>query len=136
MEKKVKIALCVVTIILITLIAFVGVYTKNDINYTNKLPDYELARDLDKKRVTSFEIKEGTEDSKKTEENYKMVKKVLDGRLDDMRIKDCLVRVDETNGNVIIELPEDLETDKTLQFVNGKGDFSITDSEDRYSFIR
>lgn len=63
-------------------------------------------------------------------DNYKKVREILNGRLEGLGIEDYLVRVDETNGNVIVELKEELSTDRVLQYLLSKGDFEITDTDD------
>ncbi len=64
MEKKLKIILCVVLTILIALVAFLGVYSKDEagILYKSKLPDYVLSSDFKNKRVSSFIIDDSTEE--------------------------------------------------------------------------
>ena len=62
MEKKLKIILCIVVIILIALIAFVGVYSKDGLIYKNNLPSYKLSSEFTGKRVTTFKVSDETEE--------------------------------------------------------------------------
>lgn len=62
MEKKLKIVLCGLTILLIAVISFIGVYNKNGVTYKNVLPDYLLSSEFTGKRITSFKIDDGTEE--------------------------------------------------------------------------
>ena len=62
MERKLKIALIVLIILLIGLIAFAGVYSKGVFSYESALPDYILSSELTGKRVTYFKIDDGTEE--------------------------------------------------------------------------
>lgn len=58
MEKKLKIILCTLLIVLIALIGFAGVYVKDVVIFKNKLPDYSLAPEFGEKRITSLKISE------------------------------------------------------------------------------
>lgn len=161
MERKLKIILCTLVIVLITLIAFAGVYVKDVVIFKSKLPEYSLAPEFGEKRITSLKIseeeneviydKEGKivdvipeganeEDYEKKKEkvnkedaykveNYKTVKKVIEGRLENQGVEDYKVRVDENTGKATIELPDDLKTDTLIQYMLLKGDFSIKDSK-------
>ena len=161
MERKLKIILCTLLIILIALIAFAGVYVKDGVIFKSKLPDYSLSPEFGEKRITSFKISDAEEEviydkdgnivetipeganeedyTKKNEkvnkedaytvENYKTVKKVMEGRLENQGVEDYKVRVDENTGKVALELPDNLNTETLLQYMLLKGDFSIKDSE-------
>lgn len=54
MEKKLKIILAVVVTILMALVSFVGVYTKDGVVFKSKLPDYKISSNFKNKRITSF----------------------------------------------------------------------------------
>lgn len=62
MERKLKIILCIVVIILITLISFLGVYTKDAVLFKNNLPELMLSSDFENKRISSFITDDGTKD--------------------------------------------------------------------------
>lgn len=65
--KKVKILTIVLAIILVTLIAFGGIYLPTQNRMENKVKDYELGRELDSQRVIELKIKENSTDN--SEEN-------------------------------------------------------------------
>lgn len=67
----------------------------------------------------------------RTVENYRKVKEVFDNRFKDLGINYYNVRVDEVSGDLILEQDESIQTDETLQYLQGKGDFSISDSESK-----
>ena len=166
MERKLKIILCIAIVILIALISFLGVYVKDTVVFKKQLPDYEIASDFGEKRITSFvfntketmydkngnvveSIPEGANESdyrKETEnvnseenlnaDNYKKAKEIFDGRLKSLNAEDYKVRVDESTGNITVELEEGLNTDTLIQYLTCMGDFSITDAVDRNSIIR
>ncbi len=161
-ERKLKIVLCVLLIVLITLIAFAGVYSKDTVIFKERLPKYALASEFEEKRIVSFKLseeereiiydKDGKEvDSipeganeeeytKKKEkvnleeainaENFKKAKEIFTARLEAAGVEDYKVRLDETNGNITVEFPNELKTDTWIQYLQCKGDFSITDSKD------
>lgn len=162
MEKKLKIILCVALVILIILVGFVGVYTKDGINYKNRIPNFSFGSEFNGKRITTFAISEETEeiiydkdgnevssipeganeeeyrketkkinlDEALTVENYEKVKKIFEGRLNRLGVKDYIVRLDKDNGRVVVELEEGLNTDITIQYLLLKGDFALRDSKD------
>lgn len=61
MERKLKIILWITIIILIALVSFAGVYIKDAGIFKNQLPNYLLASEFEGKRMTSFILEEGTE---------------------------------------------------------------------------
>lgn len=63
--KKVKILTIVLAIILVTLIAFGGIYLPTQNRMENKVKDYELGRELDSQRVIELKIKETSTDNSK-----------------------------------------------------------------------
>ena len=62
MEKKLKITLGILVSILIAIIAFAGIYSKDTITYENVLPGYKMASELSGKRVTTFEADKSSEE--------------------------------------------------------------------------
>ena len=54
--RKVKITTIILAIILITLVAFGGVYIKTQNRMENKVKNYELGRELSGSRVVSLKI--------------------------------------------------------------------------------
>lgn len=162
MEKKLKIILCVALIILISLVGFVGIYTKEGIEFKNHLPDFLMSSEFNGKRITNLKVSDATEeviydkdgkevssipeganeeeykretkkinsDESLTVENYRKAKKVLEKRLDNLGVKDYLVRLDENSGEIVVELEEGLNTDEIIQDLLYKGSFEIRDSKE------
>ena len=162
MKKKLKIALCILIIVLISVIAFIGVYAKALVSYESQLPEYVLGTELTGKRISYFKLSDETEekiydkdgnevesipedaneedytrenvkvnpDEKLTEENYNKVKEIFEGRLKEMGVEEYTVRLNHQTGEVVVELEENTNTDKFIQYLQYKGDFSMTDSED------
>jgi len=63
------------------------------------------------------------------EENYKNVKEIIENRLKEMQVKDYIIRQDKTNGTIILELPEDSNTDRVVGQLSLQGKFEIVDNE-------
>lgn len=158
--KGMKITLIILTIILLSLISFIGIYVQDKGEIKNIMPEYILSRELKGYRrielKVSDEIKEtinydeegnvipeeATEvtvhrvEQKKvneneilTEENYKNVKEIIEKRLNTMQVKDYIIRQDKTNGTIILELPEDSNTDRVVGQLSLQGKFEIVDNE-------
>lgn len=177
MEKKLKIVLIALIVVLLTLISFVGIYTKKSNVYKNIIKDYLFSSNLKGNRVVELgvdtstkEVKydeegnivndtetsdnenetntengdtENTEETKYTtvdepvnpqeklvEENYKTVKKIIQKRLDTLNVSDYKVKLNKSNGKMIIEIPEDSMADEVVSYLDSIGSFEITDSED------
>lgn len=159
MERKLKIILCIAVVILIAVISFVGVYIKDTVLFKNKVPDYNLSSDFGEKRITGFifntketiydkdgnkvdSIPEGANeaDYRKEKENanseevlntnnYKKVKEIFEGRLKTLNVEDYKIRMDENTGDITVELAENENTDKIIQYLSCTGDFSLKDAE-------
>ena len=81
--KKIKITTIILAIILVTLVAFGGVYIKTQNRMENKVKDYTLGRELNGGRMVEIKVTAVSEKSKnKTEdltiENYETVKKTIE----------------------------------------------------------
>lgn len=64
-----------------------------------------------------------------TIENYKKVKEVIQNRLEEQNIEEYSVSVNDTNGEILIQIPEKIDTDKIVSNLNSVGKFQIIDSE-------
>ena len=135
--KKVKITSIILAIVLVTLIAFAGIYVKNQNRMENKVKDYALSKELEGKRIIDLKVKEaedtateqttenteenkeeGTETAKDTTEeteeakqerinNYQTVKKTVEKRLKELKAQDYNVALNEEDGKIRVELAED-----------------------------
>ncbi len=155
-EQKLKIAFIILLIILISLISFGGIYLQDAKFVSNKIPKYNLGRDLTGSRNAGFKIstnkntviydkdgkvveKEGEGTTKKeepvnpenmlTKENYLICKDIIEKRLKEMRVSDYSIRFDEETGKAIISIPENIDTDTVLQYAAIKGVFQAVDDE-------
>lgn len=107
MEKKLKIVLCILIILLIAIVSFVGVYSKGTISYESDLPEYLLSSELTNKRVTYFQV-----DTSTTEEI-----------------------IYDADGNEVDEIPEDAdESEYTTETVSINDEENFT--TDNYKKVK
>ena len=107
--RRIKITTIILAIILVTLVAFTGVYVKTQNRMENKVKDYTLGRELSGERVVEVRVV-STEDSKPnpedlTVENYETVKKTIEERLKNFGEKDYTISLNQENGTIVLELP-------------------------------
>lgn len=68
-------------------------------------------------------------DDAKTHENYDLTKQIIKSRLEKLGVKDYVIRLDEENGKIILELPEDDNTDNVINVITTVGKFEIVDAD-------
>lgn len=76
--------------------------------------------------------KEGIPNNKeeiKNAENYRASQKVIEKRLKKLGIDNYIIKLDEQTGDMIIELPENDQTDSAISNISETGKFEIIDSE-------
>ncbi len=163
--KKVKILTITLLIAVITMVAFIGVYTKVQNRMENQVKDYDLAMDLKGSRNIRLKISTGNktiikdaegkevEDSTsltdeqitekgytkeeipynseeaKTVENYVASQKILEKRLEKLGVSNYIIKLDDTTGDIIIELTENDRTDNVISNLYTTGKFEIVDSQ-------
>lgn len=64
-----------------------------------------------------------------TKENYEKAKKILENRFKEQGIEEYEISVNEENGEILIKIPENKNTDKEVSNLNTVGKFEIIDSE-------
>ena len=154
MNRRLKIALIILLIILISIISFVGLFIQNTKFMENILPEYQLGMDLRGHRAITIEVsdetttkyydEQGNEVDKEVENgsskevpinsedvltlnNYKSTKKIIEKRLADVGVSEYLIRLNENNGTITVQLPEDSITDLASQFLYTRGVFTLED---------
>ena len=163
--KKLKLLTIILGIILITMVAFWGVYVQVQNRMEDKVKDYSYAMDLkgarnirltvddttetvikdaegkevsDAENLTDEELTEKgyvKEEVKKNsdevldEENYKKSKTIIEKRLQKLGVDNYIVSLDEISGDILIEIPENNNTDSVVSNVGTTGKFEIIDSE-------
>lgn len=151
--KKVKIFTIILAIILITMIAFGGIYVQKQNRMENKVKDYELGRELKSQRVVELKIKEVENDSTNSEEekketaettesseknveelnesDFENAKKVMEKRLQSLGATDYTISLNKEDGTVRVELPENNNTDMYIYYLYASQKITIKDEEDK-----
>lgn len=80
-----------------------------------------------KEGYTKEDRKINTEEVK-TEENYKTAKRIMQNRLKNMGVSEYKVRLNHNSGEMIVEVPEDSNTDEVISNLTYLGKFEIKDS--------
>ena len=149
-ENSLKIILAVLTIVLICLVSFGGIYVKDKNTMKNILPDYVLGMDLKNTKIVKLDVATDSEDvaseeviseedtqetaettennsteNVNTKENYKKSKKIIEQRIKLAGIEQYSVRLDEGSGSIVIELPESVD-ENNLEEIWAEGKFEIT----------
>ncbi len=158
-NKTLKLALIILTIILLSIISFAGVYLLDKGRMINKVNNYWLGMDLEGSRrielavntskqtikydkdgkeiastdttteVAREEEKEINTQEVLTSDNYKLTKTVLEKRLNKMGINDYEIRLNEANGNITLNIPENDDTDVTVAQIAYQGKFEVIDND-------
>lgn len=163
--KKIKILTIILAVILISLIAFFGVYSQVQNRMEDQVKNYSYAMDLkgtrnirlkvNKETQTIIKDSDGNEvedtgeltdeqitengytkeetpynkDEILTVENYKKSKEIIEKRLKKLNVDNYIIKLDESTGDIIIELTENDNTDKVVSNLNTTGKFEIIDAE-------
>ena len=158
-NKKLKLTLIILLIVLVSMLSFGGIYVQNKGLIENKMPEYLLARDLkgyrkvelkvsdDIKKVSydaegkkidahdttteavrTEEVKVNSDESL-TKENYEISKKVIEKRLDNMGVKDYEIRQNLEDGKIVLELPENDDTDRVVGNIYLQGKIEVVDND-------
>ena len=154
--KKVKILTIVLAIILVTLIAFGGIYVQTQNRMENKVKDYELGRELKSQRVVEIKIKEDSAESSSdnskensseemkntdsseekteselTEKDYENAKKIMEKRLQSLGAQDYTISLNKENGTVRVELPENDNVDMYIYYLYASQKITIKDTDSK-----
>ena len=124
--KILKTILIVLIIVLISMISFGGIFAKNKGSIENQIPEYLLAKDL--KGYRRVEIKVSSEEEK-SEEDYKLSKEIIEKRLEKMNMTDYEIRQNLEDGSLVLELPENDDTDRVIGNIILQGKFEIQDND-------
>lgn len=127
--RVIKISTIILSIILISMVSFFGIYTQNKGQISNKVKDYNYAMDIKGARTIELELNDKISDELKTEKNYIKVKSIIEKRLKSIGVQNYNISLDETTGKVIIQIPEDDITDYAVSTSSTVGNFKIIDSE-------
>lgn len=95
----------------------------NEVKDADNLTDEELQE----KGYVKEEVP--SDNGEKTLENYKKVKEIIEKRLKRAKVEDYIIRLNEENGDIIIQIPEDDNTDSVVANIYTVGKFEIVDKD-------
>ena len=131
--KNVKIITIILAIILVTLVAFGGVYIKTQNRMENKIAEYSLGRELNGGRIVELKIStaEGSKPSEedKTVENYEIAKKTVEQRLKNFGAQDYTISLNKEDGTIRVELPENVDTDSYVALLTTSVEVEIKEKD-------
>lgn len=158
-NKILKITLITLVVILLSIISFVGIYVKDKGRMVNVIKDYNLGMDLEGSRridinvntskekinydesgkviastdtttkVASSEEKAKNDESVLVKENYRKTKTIIEKRLKTMGLSAYEIRLNEENGNIVLNIPENDNTDIIVSQIASQGKFEIVDKD-------
>ena len=127
--KKIKIITISLLIVLVSMIGFFGIYKQNKNQMSNVVKDYTYAMDLNGARTIKLTLNSDNSDEVKTEENYKTAKEIIEKRLKKLGVEEYKVNLNNENGEITVQIPENLNTDTIVSNLTTVGKFEILDSE-------
>ena len=127
--KTVKILTIIFLIVLVSMIGFFGIYKQNKNQVSNIMKDYSYAMDIKGSRTLKLALNSENGDDVKTEENYKTAKNVIEKRLKKLGVEEYKISLNEQNGEMIVQIPENTNTDTIVSNLTTVGKFEILDSE-------
>ena len=107
--------------------------TKTDNNTTEEATTSEDQNTTDENNTntsTDGQTNEtNTEENIKTAENFEKSKVILEKRLKYAKVEDYTIRLNQENGTLEMDLPDNTKTDQMLQYLSLQGKFTITDTD-------
>lgn len=158
-NKILKTTLITLVVILLSIVSFVGIYVKDKGRMVNVIKDYNLGMDLEGSRrlelnvdtskekinydetgkviastdtttkVASSEEKAKNDESVLIKENYKQTKNIIEKRLKTMGLPAYEIRLNEENGNIVLNIPENDSTDTIVAQIASQGKFEVVDKD-------
>lgn len=64
-----------------------------------------------------------------TVDNYKKTKEIIEKRIKNLKINEYNLKVNNQTGNIVIELPQNADTDKNYSMLISEGKFEIVDNQ-------
>lgn len=125
--KKVKIATIILTVILISLVSFVGVYIQTQNRMENQVKGYKLGMNLFGYRQIRLEPVKKDGDAEITDEDVNKTKEIIQTRLEKLGAGEYLIRA--SKDSIVIELKEDNKTNMLVSNVTEQGKFEILDKK-------
>ena len=162
--KKIKLLTIILGIVLVTMVAFFGVYVSVQNRMEDKVKDYSYAMDLKGGRNIRLTVDTSTDTKIKdangnevtdadglsdeelaekgytkeetavnsqdvlNEDNYKKSKEIIEKRLKSLGVDNYVTKLDEETGDILVEIPENDNTDSVVSNLGTTGKFEIVDS--------
>lgn len=127
--KTIKILTIILLIVLVSMIGFFGIYKQNKNQMSNVVKDYSYAMDIGGTRTIKLKVDAKTAEETKTEENYNKAKEIIEKRLKTLEIAEYNISLNTKTGEMIIEIPENSNTDTIVSNIISVGKFEIIDSK-------
>ena len=134
--KNVKITTIILAIILVVLVSFAGVYVKTQNRMEDKVKEYSFGRELDGERLIELKISDGSEEGSTapnpedlTVENYEIVKKTIEKRLESLGAEDYTISLNKEDGTIRVELPEESKTDDFAYYLITSGKVQLKEKD-------
>ena len=101
-------------------------------NEITKDKDGKIVKASDKKENENYttEEKPVNSDDVKNLDNYNASKSIIEKRLNKLGVNNYIIKLEEETGKIIVELPENDNTDHIVSNIGETGKFQIVDSED------
>lgn len=158
-NKVLRTSLIVMVIVLLVLVSFIGIYVKDKAMMKNIVKEYQLGMNLGGSRQIELNVNTSTktikydaegkeiastdttteaatteekkinEEDVLTTENYKQVRSILEKRLKKMGLAEYEIRQNTEDGKLVINIPENDETDNIVAQLQYQGKFEITDND-------
>ena len=127
--KTIKIITIILAIILITMIAFGGVYIRTQNRMENKVKSYDFGREIKGGRIVELKVNDENNEEIRTQENYEIVKKTIEQRLKNLGAQDYTISLNTTDGTIVVELEENSNTDTYVYFLTADGKVQIKEED-------
>lgn len=98
----------------------------NETNTTEETSNSEVENQVVENTVAENTTEQ--KEDKKTAENFKKSADVFKNRLKSLGVENFTVTCDESNGKIVIDIPENDKTDSILSDIVEKGEFAIKDT--------
>ena len=95
-----------------------------EVENSSNLTDKEISEKGYTKEETDYNSKDAL-----NVENYKKSKEIIEKRLKELKIDNYVTRLNEQTGEIIVEIPENSDTDNIVTNLGTTGKFEILDSE-------
>lgn len=159
MNRILTLTLIILIIILLSIISFLGIYVQDKNKMVDNVKEYQFGMDLTGSRQIELKVSTDTKtinydadgnviDSSDTEtevantenkavnseevltaSNYEQAKKILQDRFKTMEVNCYEIRLNKDNGNIIVNIPENDDTDLIVAQMQYQGRFEIVDND-------